>query len=93
MTTSTNRYRGGRKPGTLARGSVQERISHMAVGDALWIETSADRYAQVQREYNLPKSRRIPATKDFVIECSVWQAVSASKLCDTRILVRVERKA
>lgn len=82
----------GRKAGTLIAGSVQERISKMDVGDVLWMETTAYDYAHVQREWNLPKSRRAPATKDFVMECSVWRAVPASVQDDVAILVRVERK-
>lgn len=75
----------------MIRGSVQHQISLMEVGDVKWIETTADKYAQVQREWNLPKSRRAAATKDFVIGCSVWTAVSTTTGVTPAILVRVER--
>lgn len=65
----------------------------MNVGDAVYVETTSERYAQVQREWNLPKSRRVEATKDFVLECSLMQAIYVGKLADPVVLVRVERKA
>lgn len=73
-------------------GSTQERISKMAPGDVIWVEATASTYAKTMREWNLPRSRRAQATRDFVIECSVWRAVPSSVRDDVVILVRVERK-
>ena len=77
--------------GTLTPGSVQHRVANMKVGTVLWIETTTARYAQVQREWNLPKSRRIEALKNARITCSVWTALSPVVGQAPKILVRVER--
>lgn len=77
----------------LTAGSVQHQISLMQIGEVKWIETTPDRYAHVQREWNLPKSRRVPATKDAVLVCSVWTAVGPVVGMPPAVLVRVERTA
>ena len=82
----------GRKPGVLIAGSVQAQVAAMKVGSVVWVETTADKYGHVQREWNLARSRRTPETRGYVIECSVWRAVPASVKDDVAILVRVERK-
>lgn len=82
----------GRKPGVLVAGSVQSQIAAMEVGSVIWVETTADKYGHVQREWNLARSRRTPETRDYVIECSVWRAVPASVKDEVAILVRIERK-
>lgn len=83
----------GRKRGSLIEGSVQHRISLMQPGDTVWVETTAGDYAKVQREWNLPKSRRNELTRDFEMVCSVWQALPVGKLGAPTILVKVERKS
>lgn len=83
----------GRPKGSLVTGSVQSRVTEMSVGDVVWVETTAERYGHVQREWNLPKSRRTEASREFVMECSVWRAVPASVKDEVLILVRVERTA
>jgi hypothetical protein len=81
----------GRKPNTLIAGSIQYQISQMSIGDVRWIETTLDKYGHVQREWNLAKTRRADALKDFVMCCSVWKANSMKIADDTVILVRIER--
>lgn len=80
----------GRKRDTLIPGSTQHQISLMNVGDVKWIETTAEDYPHAQREWNLSKSRRVSATRDFVIACSSWTAVSSIGK-PVVILIRVER--
>lgn len=91
VSSTPNPLRRGRKPGSVSVGSVHAQVAAMQVGDAFWIETTADKYGHVQREWNPAATRRPECMKDFVIECSVWRAVPAHVTTDTRILVRVER--
>lgn len=78
----------------LHHGSVQHQISLMAVGDIKWVESCPEKYAQVQREWNLPKSRRIKETKSFILECSTWQALRVNRIAEpTLVLVRIQRIA
>lgn len=83
----------GRKKGSLSLGSVQSTVAAMEVGDVLWVETTRDKCAQVQRQYALPKSRRNADTKDYVIECTSYQALQVATFGSPVILVRVERKS
>lgn len=65
----------------------------MAVNDSIWIETTADQYANIERAYVLPRGRRTAETKDFKLVCSVWQALRVSRIEQPVVLVRVERVA
>ena len=82
-----------RRQRKLTEGSVQHQVSLMHVGEVKWIETTPDEYAYVQRTWNLPKSRRVPSTKDMVLVCSVWTAVGPVVGMPPAVLVRVERTA
>ena len=80
-----------RKPGVLRPGSVQHQISLMEVGEVKWVETTAEGYAHVQREWNLAKSRRVAALKEYEVSCSVWTAIGPATGQAPVILVRVQR--
>lgn len=73
--------------------SVQKQVAQMDVGDIRYIEAHARTYQGIMRQWNAPKSRRLAATKDFIIECSLYQALPVGRIGDVKLLVRVERKA
>ena len=83
----------GRRRGQVHPNSIQARVLCLEVGGVLYIETTREKYGHVQREWNIAKTRRVPEMKDYIIECTAWQAVSVSTMCEPIVLVRVERVA
>lgn len=71
--------------------SIQQQISQMSEGEVRYVETSREKYQQTMRAWNPPVTRRRPEIRDFVMECSLYQAVAIGQLLPVVVLVRVER--
>ena len=67
-------------------------LASIEVGQRHYIETVLDKYAQVMRTVNTPKSRRPKDLKDMEFSTSLFTAVG-SKAGDIRYLVCIERTA
>lgn len=81
----------GRKLGQVGEGSNTAWLVAAEVGDRRYIETDEKNYGTVQSRALVPRSRR-PASlegKEFIT--TVFQAVSAKKIGEVRILVCIER--
>ncbi len=61
------------------------------VGEVVWVETTLETYANDQRHYNPPLTRRRGALKDMVFNTRLFTAVSNSKAEPPTYLIRVER--
>lgn len=84
----------GRKPGTGGpnAGSLMAKLEPLAVGESIWIETSADAYAIPMRQAST--TSRFPiGMEDRRFASQLFTAVASGKVGDVRVLVRIERTA
>ena len=84
----------GRRPGTGGPnvGSLQSKLEPLAVGEALWIETTAEDYAIPMRQASTV-SRFPIGMKDRRYTTQLFTAIATGKVGEVRVLLRVERTA
>lgn len=71
-------------------GSLNHKLMAMRPRDRIYIETTLDGFAGVQRGVTA-KSRRPSSMNGMEFTCALFTAVSCSKAGDIRYLVAVER--
>lgn len=67
-------------------GSFNATLQSLEVGQDWWVETTAKQYANVQRQATSPRR-----PKGMTFTSAAFTAVSAAKLGETVILVRITR--
>jgi hypothetical protein len=73
-------------------GSFNDNLARLEVGEYLWIETTVEEYASVQRR--VTARSRFPETMQHMRFFSQgFTCISNSKVGDIRIAVRIERVA
>jgi hypothetical protein len=78
---------------TIQKGSHNEALSRMMVGERRFFETTIADYAHDMRTRNTPKSRRPSVLKGREFTSQLYTAVSASKAGDIVILICITRTA
>lgn len=73
------------------KGSRNNLLSELSVGEKRYIETTLAGYASDMRAINTPKSRRPQSLSGREFKTSLFTAISAGKTGDVRYLVCVER--
>ncbi len=75
----------------LHKGSWNDRLASMTVGDVCYFPTNLEWYANDMRSVTSP--RRPEAMNGMKFKSQLFTAVSASKAGDIRYLIAVERTA
>jgi len=75
------------------KNSVTDRVSRLAEGEKMYIETTPEEYAHTQSTYLLPQSRRPKEMKGWHLSAKLFTAVAAAKVGEIRYLVCIERHA
>lgn len=84
----------GRKLGVphgVRKGSGNDFLLSMEVGDYSYIETTATEYQNVMRTVNTPKTRRPPELAGHEFMCNLYRGVGPRVEDEVKILVRIER--
>lgn len=72
------------------RGSNNDMLLSMDVGEYRYVETTAERFMHTMRVINTPKTRRPIDLLGREFTCKAYTAVG-TKVGDVKILVRIER--
>ena len=73
------------------KGSVNDKLSGLEVGDRIYIDTTLDRFGKDMRRFHTGKSRRPEILKGREFTTSLLTAITSGKAGDVRFLICVER--
>jgi hypothetical protein len=71
-------------------GSLNDQLQKLAVGQALYIESTIKDCLNIIRRVTA-KTRRPDLMKNYEFSCNTFTAIGVKKLGEIKILVRVER--
>jgi len=80
-----------KRPYKLHRGSLNEFLATLEIGECYWYQTTKDKYENERSNITLPKSRRPEAMKNMKFSTEIYRAVSSSIAEDVVYLIKITR--